>query len=425
MKPSETIAYIAAGGLDATLAALYGQQALQSARKRYTGIIEEFIQLYGDTRELSLFSAPGRTEIGGNHTDHNNGRVVAAAVNLDIVAAVAPYSEGVIRFASQGFPADTVDITQLAPKAQETESSAALIRGVAARFAELGMPVGGFVAYSQSEVLKGSGLSSSAAFEVLLCNILNGLYGTQRLDAVEAAKISRYAENVYFGKPCGLMDQVASSVGGFVAIDFADTTAPIVTPIALDFAAEGYSLCITDTGSSHDDITDCYAAIKTEMSAIAGHFGKTVLRQCSKQQLLENAAALRAKFGDRAWLRAYHFFCDDARTARQAQALQQGNLEEFFALVRQSGLSSVGYLQNIYDLRSPAQQGVMLALALSEEFLGPQGAFRIHGGGFAGTVQAFVPTERAQEYADNMERVFGTGSCYLLQIRRQGGTRIL
>ncbi len=424
MKPNELISMLETGGFDEKLLSFYGKNALEASRERYIKIVKEFVKLYGETDEISLFSAPGRTEIGGNHTDHNNGRVVAAAVNLDVVAAVAKKDGSIIEFASEGFAPATVSLNQLDP-GDETGSSASLVRGIAKRFSQLGYSIGGFCAYAQSLVLKGSGLSSSASYEVLVGNILNGLYNNSEINAIEIAKIGQYAENVYFGKPSGLMDQMASSVGGFVAIDFADSEKPVVTPISLDFSSEGYTLCITDTGGNHEDLTSCYAAIQIEMASVAKYFGHSVLRQCTKEQLIENAADIRKKLGDRAFVRSYHFFCDDERAGMQKDALEKGDFKRFLSLVRKSGQSSISFLQNIYDSRNPSEQEIMTALALSEEFLGEDGAYRIHGGGFGGTIQAFVPAENAHAYAEFMEKTFGKGSCYRLFIRQDGGVKII
>ncbi len=423
MKASEIIKRIENGELDERLRALYGASSAAEAAQRYCSILNGFIDKFGDVDNVSMFSAPGRTEIGGNHTDHNHGRVLAGAVNLDAVAAVAPTDDSMIHLYSDGFGMDTLSLSELYPK-EEAGSSAALIRGVAARMKQLDMPIGGFNAYSHSTVLPGSGLSSSAAFEILLCSIMDGLYGKGDMQPIEAAKIGQYAENVYFGKPSGLMDQTACSVGGFVAIDFAEPDMPVVKPVNFDFAQAGYSLCITDTGGSHGDLTDCYSEIKNEMSAVAEYLGGKYLRECSKSALIDNAANIRAALGDRAFLRAYHFFCDDETAAAQAQALQNGDFQLFLSLVRQSGQSSISYLQNIYDIRNAKEQAILFALALTQEYLGSSGACRVHGGGFGGTIQAFVPSHIAKGYAEFMDKALGEGSCKQLFIRPFGGTRV-
>ncbi|MBE6886343.1 MAG: galactokinase [Ruminococcaceae bacterium] len=422
MKAPELIQTILSGGLDAPLAALYADPAVQ--RERYIAAIEEFCRIYGADRELRLFSAPGRTEVGGNHTDHNHGRVLAAAVNLDVIAVVAPWEDDTVRIQSAGFPEDVVSLSCLTPQPEEKNTSAALIRGVAAGFVQRGYRLGGFRAYTTSSVLKGSGLSSSAAFEVLLSAIFNGLFCGDALSAVERAKISQYAENRFFGKPSGLMDQTASAVGGFITIDFADPAKPVIEQVDFDFAASGYALCITDTRADHSDLTDEYAAIRTEMQQVAGLFGEEFLRPVSREALLDRIPEAREQFGDRAVLRALHFINDNQRVADQAAALRSGNTGEFLRLVSESGRSSFMYLQNVHASGATVHQEVSLALALSEELLAGKGAFRIHGGGFAGTIQAFVPTGLVEHYRTGMEAVFGPGSCYILSVRAAGGCEV-
>ncbi|MCM1577829.1 MAG: galactokinase [Ruminococcus sp.] len=403
------------------LKTLYGANS-EAAKKRYETLTEKFGELYGGG-EIRLFSAPGRTEVGGNHTDHNHGCVMAAAVDLDVIAAVREEEGTTVKIKSEGFPEDIVDISDLAVKEEEKNTSAALIRGVAAGFKNAGLPVKGFTAYTTSNVLKGSGLSSSAAFEVLIGTVFSGLCGSN-VSPVEIAKIAQYAENVYFGKPSGLMDQMASSVGGFITIDFADTENPVIESIPFDFAESGCSLCITDTKGNHADLTPEYAAIPAEMKSVAGFFGKNCLREITREQLTENISAVRQKCGDRAVARAFHFFDDNLRVGREAAALKSGDINEFLRLVTESGNSSFKYLQNIFPVSSPAEQGLVLGLYTAEKALDGRGAVRVHGGGFAGTIQAFVPADLLDSYQKTMENIFGEGSCYVLNVRPIGGAEL-
>ena len=367
------------------------------------------------------FSAPGRTEIGGNHTDHPRGRVLAAAVNLDMRAAVRPNGTREIRVLSQGYPLSRVDITDLTPKAEEVNSTPALIRGVAARFAQLGCPVGGFDAYMESTVLPGSGLSSSAAYEVLMGTILNHLFFDGRVEQPQIAMIGQYAENVFFGKPCGLMDQMASAVGGMVSIDFADKAHPVITPVDFDFASCGHALCIIDSRASHADLTDEYAAIPEELKTVCAHFGKEVLREIPREDFYAAIPELRRTCGDRAVLRAIHFYGDNDRVPEQVAALQAGDFDRFLALVTESGHSSYMYLQNVIPAGYKAHQDMGVALALCQELLRGRGAYRVHGGGFAGTVQAFVPFDLLDPFRSGIDAVLGGGACHVLSIRPQGG----
>ncbi|MDE7295055.1 MAG: galactokinase [Oscillospiraceae bacterium] len=403
------------------LKTLYGEKA-EAQKKRYEALAEKFAGLYGEG-DIRFFSAPGRTEVGGNHTDHNHGCVMAAAVDLDVIAAVREEEGSVVRVKSEGFPEDVVDISDLSVKEAEKNTSAALIRGVAAGFKNAGLPVKGFTAYTTSNVLKGSGLSSSAAFEVLIGTIFSHLCGSD-VDSVKIAQIAQYAENVYFGKPSGLMDQMASSVGGFITIDFEDTENPVIESIPFDFGGSGYSLCIVDTKGNHADLTPEYAAIPAEMKSVAGFFGKSYLREITREQLTENIAAVREKCGDRAVARAYHFFDDNDRVGREANALKSGDINEFLRLVTESGNSSFKYLQNIFPVKSPEEQGLVLGLYTAEKVLGGRGAVRVHGGGFAGTIQAFVPNDLLENYRNALENIFGEGSCYVLSIRPVGGVEI-
>ncbi len=367
------------------------------------------------------FSAPGRTEIGGNHTDHQRGRVLAGAVNLEAVAAVKANGTNTIRILSEGYPMCQVSLDQLEPVEAEINTTMALIRGVAARFAQLGCQVEGFDAYVTSTVLPGSGLSSSAAYEVLIGTIINHMFFDGKVSQPEIAMIGQYAENVFFGKPCGLMDQMASAVGSMVTIDFFDKENPVIEPIAFDFAACGHALCIIDSRASHADLTDEYAAITQELRAVCGFFGKEVLTQIEESEFIANMAALREKFGDRAVLRAYHFYKENARVPKEVAALKAGDFPRFLQLVKESGYSSWMYLQNVIPAGYKTNQDVALSLALCEHYLQGQGAYRVHGGGFAGTVQAFVPTELLESFRKGIDAVLGDGACHVLSIRPHGG----
>ena len=371
------------------------------------------------------FSAPGRTELSGNHTDHQRGRVLAGAVNLDMQAAVKENDLGVIRVCSKGFPMNEVSLSVLAPVQAEENTTAALIRGFAARFAQLGCDVRGFDVYMESTVLPGSGLSSSAAFEVLMGTIINHLYFDGKVSQPEIAMIGQYAENVFFGKPCGLMDQMASAVGNMVTIDFADPENPVITPVNFDFTACGHALCIIDTRASHAELTDEYAAITRELKNISGYFGKEVLRQVEESAFYEAMPALREQFGDRAVLRAIHFFEENARVAQQVDALEKGDFESYLCLMKESGHSSYMNLQNVIPTGATEHQEVGLTLALCRKLLDGRGGYRVHGGGFAGTVQAFVPFDMLEDFRKGIDAVLGDGACHVLSIRPHGGTEML
>ena len=369
------------------------------------------------------FSAPGRTEIGGNHTDHQRGRVLAAAVNLDTVAAVRENGTDMIRILSKGYPMCQVDLKELTPREEEINTTPALIRGVAARFTQLGCQVRGFDAYCESTVLPGSGLSSSAAYEVLIGTIINHMFFDAKVTQAEVAQIGQYAENVFFGKPCGLMDQTASAVGNLVTIDFFDKDHPVIQPVAFDFASCGHALCIIDSGADHADLTDEYAAIPGEIKAVCAHFGKEVLTQIAEAEFYAAIPALRAKCGDRAVLRAVHFYQENARVPKQVAALEAGDFETFLKLIKESGYSSYMYLQNVIPAGYKQHQDVAVALALCEHYLQGKGAYRVHGGGFAGTVQAFVPFEILESFRSGIDGVLGEGACHVLSIRPQGGVQ--
>ncbi|NLZ46065.1 MAG: galactokinase [Clostridiales bacterium] len=402
---------------------IYGKDLVDFQKKRYEKAIENFKALYGNI-PFRIFSAPGRTEVGGNHTDHNHGKVLAAGVSLDVIAIVGTCDNNAIQIKSEGFPEDIVDISNLEVVKTDINSSASLIRGVADGFFKNGYSIGGFKAYTTSNVLKGSGLSSSAAFEVLVGTILNYLYNNAEVSPVKIAQIAQYAENVHFGKPSGLMDQMASSVGSFITIDFADTENPIVNSVSFDFSKVGYNLCIVDTKGNHADLTPEYASIPTEMKSVAGCFQKNYLREITKDQLLENIVEVRQKCGDRAVLRALHFFDDNQRVEREFLALSEGRFDDFLTEVNNSGNSSYKYLQNIYAPSAPHEQGLSIGLYNAQSILDGEGACRVHGGGFAGTIQAFVPNSKLDKFKTEMDRIFGEDSCHVLSIRPVGGAEI-
>lgn len=379
-----------------------------------------FAAAFGGAPER-YFSAPGRTEISGNHTDHQRGRVLAAAVNLDTLAAVRVNGTKVIRILSKGYPMSTVRVDQLTPQENEINSTPALIRGVAARFAQMGCKVAGFDAYCESTVLPGSGLSSSAAYEVLIGTIINGLFFDSKVSQPEIAQIGQYAENVFFGKPCGLMDQMASAVGNLVAIDFLDKDNPVITPVDFDFSTCGHALCIIDSQASHADLTDEYAAIPGELKAVCAHFGKEVLTQIDEADFFAALPALRKECGDRAVLRAIHFYEENDRVPYLVEALHSGDFTTFLNLIKKSGYSSWMHLQNVIPAGYKDHQDVAVSLALAEHLLQGRGAFRVHGGGFAGTIQAFVPFDLLEEFRTGIDAVLGEGACHVLSIRPQGG----
>ena len=402
------------------VATLYGtgEGTLALQKARYGKLVERFEKRFGEEHgELCFFSAPGRTEIGGNHTDHNNGRCLAGAVNLDTVAFVEKTDDGIIVVDSEGFPPITVKIDALEIREKDFGTTLALIRGTAGVMKNLGYKVGGFKATISSSVLRGSGLSSSAAFEILIAAILDGLYNGWVVDAKTRAVIAQKVENIYFGKPCGLLDQMASSVGGMVTIDFATADAQ-VEAISCDFAAKGYALCVVNTGGNHGDLTDDYAAIRAEMEAVAAQFGKKCLREVEPEEFEENIGKLRKAVGDRPVLRAMHFYDDNARVVEQVAAIKAGDLYKFFDAVKRSGDSSWKLLQNVYA--RPTEEQMAMGIELSRRFLGGDGAQRVHGGGFAGTIQAYVPMGRLSAYVEMIEGAFGKGSCQPLMIRPEG-----
>ena len=384
---------------------------------------EGFVAAFG-CQPARYFSAPGRTEIGGNHTDHQRGRVLAGAVNLETAAAVKPNGTGVIRILSKGYPMCQVDLSVLEPVKTEANSTLALIRGVAARFVQLGCKVEGFDAYCESTVLPGSGLSSSAAFEVLIGTIINHLFFGGRVSQPEIAMIGQYAENVFFGKPCGLMDQTASAVGGMVTIDFGEKDHPDIQPVEFDFAACGHALCIIDSGADHADLTDEYAAVTIDYRNLCAHFGAEVLTQVPEEDFYAAIPVLRQKCGDRAVMRGIHQYAENKRVTQQVQALRSGNFDRFLSLVKESGYSSFMYLQNVIPAGYVAHQDMAVALGLCEHYLQGRGAYRVHGGGFAGTVQAFVPFDLLESFKSGIENALGEGACHVLSIRPDGGVEV-
>lgn len=396
---------------------------LDYQRERYQIAIDKFIALYGD-QDIEIYSAPGRSEVGGNHTDHQHGCVLAAAINLDIIAVVSKTSES-IKILSDDYDIEPIYINDLNKRDDELGTSKGLVRGVCAKFKELNHHVGGFNAYMTSEVLQGSGLSSSAAFEVMVGTVLSGLYNDMLVDPVEIAQIGQYAENVYFGKPCGLMDQCASSVGSLINIDFKDTTQPLVRKVDVDFSKFKHSLCIVDTKGSHADLTDEYAAVPREMKAVAQYFHKEVLREVDEDDFYDHLPEVREKCGDRAVLRAMHLFAENKKVDLQVKALNDGDFEDFKKWIQASGDSSFKYLQNVYANCDIQNQSVSVALALTERLLNGHGVCRVHGGGFAGTIQAFVEDDYVQTYKDGIEKYFGKDSCHVLKVRKYGGIKVM
>jgi galactokinase len=425
MENSTTLLERINEGNNKTLKTLYGgdTDVLQIQALRYTALLNKFQETY-HADEADVFSSPGRSEIGGNHTDHNHGRVLAGAVNLDNVAAAAKNNSDKILILSVDYPPFEVDLSQLNPDISEYYTSASLVRGICSRMKELGFAIGGFNAVIDGGVPKGSGLSSSASFEVLIGTILSELFNEGKLDPITNAIIGQYAENNFFGKPCGLMDQTACAVGGFITIDFKTPANPIVKKVNFDFTKTGFALVITDTGGNHADLNDEYASLPVEMKSVAKVFDAKVLREVTLEQIVDAIPELREKTGDRAILRAYHFQGDNARVVKQVDALEQNDFPAFLQLVIESGYSSFMYNQNIFPVNNVKEQGVSLALALSEMVLKGHGAWRVHGGGFAGTIQAFVPQNLLAKYISTLEHVFGKGSCKKLFIRNTGSTKV-
>ncbi len=411
--------------ITATLDILYKEESLAQQKARYEKAIESYKSYFASEGEnIRIFSAPGRTEVGGNHTDHNCGKVLAASVDMDIIAIVEPIDEPVAVIKSEGFDESRILLDELSVVESEKNTTPALIRGVAKGLKDRGFKLGGFKAYATSNVLKGSGLSSSAAFEVLVGTIFSYLYNDGKVSPIKIAQIAQYAENAYFGKPSGLMDQMASSVGGFVAIDFKDVESPIIENVGVDFDSFGHALCIIDTKGDHADLTPDYAAIPNEMKAVAEYFSVSVLRQICKHDIILNINILRKQFGDRAVLRSLHFFEENKRVEKLVNALKRNDFQAFLDSINESGNSSYKYLQNVFSSSHVEQQGLGIGLNIAEFALQRKGASRVHGGGFAGTIQAFVPFELLKEFKMELEKVFGGGSCHVLKIRPVGGCEV-
>ena len=423
MNINEIKANISAGKYDKDFSMLYGD--IPSARERYTKACDSFENLFPSHSEIRLFSAPGRTEVGGNHTDHQHGSVLAGGVNLDVIAVVAKNDSGIIRIKSEGYDMDSVSVDDLEKNPNEEGKAISLIRGICSSFSQRGVKLSGFDAYTTSNVLKGSGLSSSAAFEVLVATIINGLFAQGKVSPEDIAKMGQYAENVYFGKPSGLLDQMASSLGGFTFADFHNPKEPVTEKINLDISSFGDSLCVVDTGGNHANLTDDYADITVECRKISNELGVDFLRDADEEKFYENIAALREKCGDRSVLRAIHFFNEQKRVYKQKSALESGNFEEFLQLVNESGQSSYDLLQNLYSTSAVSEQGLPVALALTKQYLSDRGACRVHGGGFAGTIQCYIPSFMLDGYKKMIEKVFGKNSCMPIFIRPVGGYEIV
>ena len=424
LKPISTWKQELSSGVHADrLASLYccapSETPAQAAR--YEAVLKGLETTFGAHAEAGLYSAPGRTEIGGNHTDHQHGRVLAGSVNIDMIAAAAPNTLGQLRVQSEGYALCVIDLNDLAARKEEENTSAAILRGECEAFVQRGAKLSGLDVYISSNVPKGSGVSSSAAFEVLIGVILNDLFMTEKVSPIAIAQIGQWAENVYFGKPCGLMDQMASSVGNIITIDFADPSKPIVEPVPVDFSKAGLALCILDSNADHADLTDEYAAIPADCRAVAAVCGGTVLREVPFETFLTKLPECRKQCGDRAVLRAFHIYADNDRVAKQVTALRENDFDTFLALVNESGLSSWEYLQNVIPAGYKEHQEVAVTIAVAKHFLGGKGAVRVHGGGFAGTAQAFVPVELLADFKTHMEAILGEGRCHVLSIRPEGG----
>lgn len=425
MEARELQLEIAAGKYDDLLLDIYVDEAkITYQKQRYTKAIEEYVSVFGN-EDVEIYSAPGRSEVGGNHTDHQQGEVLAASINNDAIAIVHLMQNQVVRIASERYGILTVYLDDIDMVESEKETTISLIKGVLYKAQQMGYKIGGFQAYVTSDVLIGAGLSSSAAYETLIGTILSGLYNEMKIDPIEIAIIGQFAENVYFGKPCGLMDQMACSVGNLVHINFADIKNPKVEKVTFDLNKHGYSLCITDTKGSHADLTADYAAIPKEMKNVAACFGKDVLLGITVEDILQNIAIVRGQVGDRGVLRALHFIRENERVRKEVEALENEDIDTFFKEVANSGNSSFKYLQNVYSNTDVQHQNVSLALAISEDFLGKNGVCRVHGGGFAGTIQAFVKNDIVIEYQKIMDKVFGQGACSVLKIRKYGGMKVL
>ena len=414
------------GSLDQRIKEIYvDEQRVPYNRERYIRAIDRFTELFPSEKEIEIYSAPGRSEVCGNHTDHQNGMVLATSINLDAIAIVAKAEEPVIRLVSGDFPMEEVDVADLSMKEEEQSTTTALIRGVAAGMKERGHKVGGFTAYITSDVLMGAGMSSSAAFESLIGTILSGLYNDMKVSSIEIAQIGQYAENIYFGKPCGLMDQMACSVGGMIFIDFKEKEHPEVRQVHTDFEKAGLSLCIVDTKGSHADLTPDYAAVPAEMNQVAQALGREHLREVPRETFFKELPKLWKETSGRAVLRAIHFYEEEERVLRGVKSLEEADYPGFLSVIKASGDSSAKYLQNIYSPKDVDSQNVTVALAVSESILGENGVCRVHGGGFAGTIQAFVKNEAVAAYKEQLEAIYGDDSCHVLKVRLQGGIRVL
>ena len=414
------------GSLDQRIKEIYvDEQRVPYNRERYIRAIDRFTELFPSEKEIEIYSAPGRSEVCGNHTDYQNGMVLATSINLDAIAIVAKAEEPVIRLVSGDFPMEEVDVADLSMKEEEQSTTTALIRGVAAGMKERGHKVGGFTAYITSDVLMGAGMSSSAAFESLIGTILSGLYNDMKVSSIEIAQIGQYAENIYFGKPCGLMDQMACSVGGMIFIDFKEKEHPEVRQVHTDFEKAGLSLCIVDTKGSHADLTPDYAAVPAEMNQVAQALGREHLREVPRETFFKELPKLWKETSGRAVLRAIHFYEEEERVLRGVKSLEESDYPGFLSVIKASGDSSAKYLQNIYSPKDVDSQNVTVALAVSESILGENGVCRVHGGGFAGTIQAFVKNEAVAAYKEQIEAIYGDDSCHVLKVRLQGGIRVL
>jgi galactokinase len=431
MKSTKTLIHeITAGMHDTIFSELYGAvNDISRQRKRYTDLLKRHTALFGESAESApgIYSIPGRTELGGNHTDHNRGSVLAAGINLDTLAAAIPSDDMVVVLDSEGFDPVTVDLSDLGLETSQniSGSTESLVRGIAAAYAADGFTIGGFKANTTTDVRKGSGLSSSAAIEITIAVLFNDLYNNNRVNAVSMAKYSQFAENVYFGKPCGLMDQTACAYGGIVGIDFRDPKLPEITEVSYSFHDKGYTLAVVDTGGNHANLTPAYAAITVEMGQIAEFFKATHCRDISLDLLIPAIPELRKKFGDRAVLRAYHFLKETFRAKEMTSALQKDAIDSYFSLAAASGNSSFKFLQNVYPSFNPEEQGLSLALAMTENFLNGDGACRVHGGGFAGTIQAFIPNSLVESYKELMQGIFGRNSIDILAIRQKPAGRVI
>ena len=423
-RAGDLVDSIKSGKADGSLLEIYSDDRLEAEKDRYIRLLERHIELYGDL-EVMVISTPGRTELGGNHTDHNLGNVLAGSVDLDSVCVASPCEGTGIVFESLGYQTVSIDAGELEYRDTERETTASLLRGILFRFRELGYKIGGFNCNMDSRVLPGSGLSSSASVEVMIGTMLSELFNGGSVGFVEVARIGRYAENNFFGKACGLMDQLACAAGGVVGIDFRNPQQPVIKPVEYSFDSKGYELMVTDVGSSHANLSDEYSAMPAEMSSVAAYFGESVCREIGMEQLVSEIPALRRAFGDRAVLRAFHFLNENERAVKELEALEADQLDDYFSLVKESGRSSFEYLQNVYLGTKPAEQAISIGLAFTEQFLEGAGACRIQGGGFAGTIQAYIPKKRVKGYIEYMESIFGKGCSAELRIRSKPACRIM